>query len=148
MTTQDDGAPTRLTVTAGPYTFGGVLEGRAAPQTCAAFIPLLPFASRLIHSRWSGEAAWIPLGDLDLGVGYENHTTYPAPGHILFHPAGLSEAEILFPYGASRFHSMVGDLAGNHFLTLTDGVEHLRDLGLLCLWEGAKEIVFDLAFRR
>ncbi len=147
MTTQTHSVGTRLTVSAGPYAFGAVLEEELAPQTCQAFKAMLPFHSRIIHSRWSGEAAWIPLGDLDVGVGYENATTYPAPGHILLHPAGLSEAEILFPYGASRFHSKVGDLAGNHFLTLTDGLEHVRDLGQLVLWEGAKEIVFDLARR-
>lgn len=145
MTAQTETVGTRVTVTAGPYSFGGVLEEEHAPKTCAAFTAMLPFHSQIIHSRWSGEAAWIPLGDLDVGVGHENPTTYPAPGNILLHPAGLSEAEILFPYGASRFHSKVGDLAGNHFLTLTEGLAHLRDLGQLVLWEGAKEIVFDRA---
>lgn len=147
MTTQSGTVGTRLTVTAGPYTFGAALEEQHTPKTCDAFRAMLPFHSRIIHSRWSGEAAWIPLGDLDVGVGYENPTTYPAPGHILLHPAGLSETEILFVYGASRFHSKVGDLAGNHFLTITEGLEHLRDIGELVLWEGAKDIVFDLARR-
>jgi hypothetical protein len=136
---------TALTVTAGPYTFRGTLEEKLAPKTCAVFKGMLPFHSRIIHARWSGEAAWIPLGDLDVGLGPENPTSFPAPGHVLLYPAGLSECEILFPYGANRFYSKVGELAGNHFLTLTGGLEHLRDLGELVLWEGAKEIVFDLA---
>lgn len=145
MTTQTDAVGTLLTVTAGPYTFAGAMEEPLAPTTCKAFKAMLPFQSQIIHSRWSGEAAWIPLGDLDVGVGPENPTSFPAPGHILLHPPGLSECEILFPYGSSRFYSKVGELAGNHFLTLTEGLEHLRDLGELLLWEGAKEIVFDLA---
>jgi hypothetical protein len=136
---------TRLQVTAGPFAFAGELEEERAPKTCEAFKRMLPFRSRIIHSRWSGEAAWIPLGDLQVGVGFENHTSHPAPGHILLYPGGYSETEILFPYGGSRFASILGQLAGNHFLTLTGGVEHLRDLGELVLWEGAKDVVFDLA---
>jgi hypothetical protein len=134
---------TRLQVTAGPFTFVGVLEEERAPKTCEAFKRMLPFHSRIIHSRWSGEAAWIPLGDLEVGVGFENHTSHPAPGHILLYPGGYSETEILFPYGGSRFASILGQLAGNHFLTLTEGVEHLRELGELVLWEGAKDVVFS-----
>jgi hypothetical protein len=144
MSTETSSAGTRLTVTAGPYTFGARLEEELAPRTCEAFKRMLPFESRIIHARWSGEAAWIPLGDLDVGVGHENATSFPAPGEVLLYPPGLSECEILFPYGANRFYSKVGELAGNHFLTLTDGLDHLRDLGELVLWQGAKEIVFDL----
>ena len=51
---------------------------------------MLPYRERLIHVRWSGEACWIPLGGLDLGLGYESATSYPAPGQLLFHPGGIS----------------------------------------------------------
>jgi hypothetical protein len=68
----------------------------------------LPYQERLIHVRWSGEACWIPLGDLDLGVGYENATSYPAPGQLLLYPGGVSETEILLAYGSVRFASKVG----------------------------------------
>ena len=84
----------------------------------------LPFR-RDVHVRWSGEACWIPLGDLDLGVPYENHTSYPAPGQIILYPGGISETEILLAYGGVRFASKVGQLAGNHFLTITSGLENL-----------------------
>ncbi|HEX8230755.1 MAG TPA: DUF3830 family protein [Chloroflexia bacterium] len=134
---------TMLRITAGPYTFTGRLEEENAPQTCAAFRKLLPYRQKLIHARWSGEACWIPLGDFDLGVSYENHTSHPSRGDILFYPGGLSETEILFPYGSARFASKVGQLAANHFLTIEDGREQLADLGRLCLWEGAQEIVFE-----
>ncbi|HEX8597631.1 MAG: DUF3830 family protein [Chloroflexota bacterium] len=134
---------TMLRITAGPYTFTGRLEEENAPQTCAAFRKLLPYRQKLIHARWSGEACWIPLGDFDLGVSYENHTSHPSRGDILFYPGGLSETEILFPYGSARFASKVGQLAANHFLTIEEGREHLADLGRLCLWEGAQEIVFE-----
>lgn len=134
---------TMLRITAGPYTFTGRLEEENAPQTCAAFRKLLPYRQKLIHARWSGEACWIPLGDFDLGVSYENHTSHPSRGDILFYPGGLSETEILFPYGSARFASKVGQLAANHFLTIEEGRELLPDLGRLCLWEGAQEIVFE-----
>lgn len=86
-----------LRITAGPYEFVGRLEEAAAPKTCAAFLQRLPFRNQLIHVRWSGESAWIPLGDFDFGIGFENATSYPAPGQVLLYPGGYSETEILFP---------------------------------------------------
>lgn len=134
-----------LRVTAGPFTFGARFEDEAAPKTCARFRELLPYRQRIIHVRWSGEACWIPLGDLDLGLSYENHTSYPAPGQILLYPGGISETEILLAYGGVRFASKMGQLAGNHFITVTEGVENLAALGRMVLWEGAKEIEIGLA---
>jgi Protein of unknown function (DUF3830) len=134
---------TMLRITAGPYKFTARLEEENAPQTCAAFRKLLPYRQKLIHCRWSGESCWIPLGDFDLGVSYENHTSHPSRGDILFYPGGISETEILFPYGSTCFASKVGQLAANHFLTIEEGREHLPELGRLCLWEGAQEVVFE-----
>lgn len=134
---------TQLRITVGQWEFIARMEEEAAPQTCEAFKKLLPFHSQLIHARWSGEACWIPLGDFKLGVGFENATSYPAPGEILFYPGGYSETEILFPYGSARFASKLGQLAGNHFLTIETGREHLRELGHERLWKGAQEIVFE-----
>jgi hypothetical protein len=132
-----------LRIVAGPFEFQAVLEEAAAPKTCAAFLQNLPFRSKLIHVRWSGESAWIPLGDLDFGVGFENATSYPAPGQILLYPGGYSETEILFPYGSCCFASKMGQLAGNHFLTVVAGNENLAEIGRMCLWEGAQDIVFE-----
>lgn len=134
-----------LNITAGKYEFLARLEEQEAPKTCAAFLTKLPFVNKIIHVRWSGESAWIPLGDFAFGVGFENATSYPAPGQILLYPGGYSETEILFPYGACCFASKMGQLAGNHFLTVIEGQEHLRDLGVQCLWEGARDIRFELA---
>ena len=104
---------------------------------------MLPLHTRLIQARWSGEAAWIPFGELDLDLGYENHTSHPAPGHLLLYPGGISETEILFPYGSTLFASKMGQLAGNHFLTVVEGREQLREIGRLVLWEGAQDILFE-----
>jgi hypothetical protein len=134
---------TMLRITAGPFVFTARMEEEDAPQTCTEFRKLLPFRNKLIHARWSGEACWIPLGDFKLNVGYENHTSHPAPGQIIFYPGGYSETEILFPYGGARFASKVGQLAGNHFLTVVSGNENLRELGRKTLWEGAQDIVFE-----
>ncbi len=132
-----------LRITAGPLFFIARLEDSVAPQTCQAFRRLLPYRQKIIHARWSGEACWIPLGDFQLGVDYENHTSFPSKGELLFYPGGLSETEILFPYGSTRFASKLGQLAGNHFLTIVEGQEHLAELGRLCLWQGAQDIVFE-----
>lgn len=125
----------------GALTFTARLEERAAPQTCAAIRRLLPLKSKIVQARWSGESAWIPLGDLQTGVAQENHTSHPAPGEILLYPGGVSETEILFPYGATLFASKMGQLAGNHFATVETGREQLKELGRLVLWEGAQPIV-------
>ena len=134
-----------LRVTAAGLVFSGRFEEAAAPRTVAAFRRLLPFRNRLVQARWSGESAWVPLGDLEVGVGHENATSYPAPGQVLLYPGGYSETEILFPYGATCFASKLGQLAGNHFITLTEGLDQLPELGRRVLWEGAQEVVFEEA---
>lgn len=62
-----------IDITAGGYTFKAQFEDGNAPKTCAKFRSLLPYRERIIHVRWSGEGCWIPLGDLDLGLPFENH---------------------------------------------------------------------------
>lgn len=133
-----------LIIEAGPYKFRGRMETEKAPLTCAAFLKLLPFKQNLLHVRWSGESTWVPLGTLNVGVPPENATVYPLPGEILLYPGGLSETEVLIPYGRTQFGSKAGLLAGNHFLTVVSGNEHLPDLGRLTLWEGAQPILIDI----
>jgi hypothetical protein len=128
----------------GQFEFLARWEEADAPQSCQAFRKLLPFQSKLIQARWSGEAAWVPLGSLQLGIGFENHTSHPAAGQLLLYPGGYSETEILFPYGATCFASKMGQLAGNHFLTIVKGNEQFKALGNKVLWEGAQDIDFQL----
>ena len=132
-----------IRIKAGPFAFEARFEEAAAPKTCAKFLSLLPYKERIIHVRWSGEGCWMPLGNLDLGLSYENHTSFPAPGEFILYPGGISETEILLAYGGVRFASKVGQLAGNHFLTITQGRENLTGLGKLCLWQGAQDILFE-----
>lgn len=116
-----------------------------APATVEAFLKLLPYRERLIHVRWSGEGCWIPLGDFEPGIGFENATSHPSVGDVLFYPGGYSETEIILAYGACCFSSKLGQLAGNHFMTIVEGRDRLRELGVKCLWEGAQPIMFELA---
>ncbi len=134
----------KFKVTAGPFTFEAKLEEQLAPKTCAAFRKHLPFISKIIHVRWSGEGVWVPLGDLDFGVGYENNTCYPSAGQLILYPGGVSETEILLAYGYVSFASKAGQLSGNHFMTLTSGLENLYTLGRKVLIEGQQDIRFDL----
>ncbi|MEC5384341.1 DUF3830 family protein [Uliginosibacterium sp. H3] len=132
----------RILITAGGFRF--VAETHPdAPLTVAAFEKLLPYRQKLIHVRWSGEGCWIPMGDFKLGVDFENHTSHPSVGDVLFYPGPYSETEIIMAYGACSFSSKLGQLAGNHFLTIVEGKENLRALGVKCLWEGAQEISFE-----
>jgi hypothetical protein len=129
-------------IVAGKFRFTARLEEGTAPQTVAAFRRLLPLESKIIQARWSGQAAWIPMGDLDVGIGPENATSYPAAGELLLFPGGVSETELLFPYGHTCFASKAGQLAGNHFATIVAGGEQLQELGELVLWHGAQDISF------
>lgn len=134
---------TKLKITAGGFEFIGRLEEELAPKTCEAFKAMLPLRNKLIHVRWSGEAVWIPYGEMRLGIDYENHTSHPAKGEFLLYPGGVSEMEIIVAYGRCLFASQVGQLAGNHFMTVIEGLENLEALGKKVLWEGAQEITID-----
>ncbi len=134
----------QLVIRAGDFSFDARFEDALAPKTCEAFKRAMPFESHMIHVRWSGEGVWLPLGDLNFGVGYENHTSYPAPGQIILYPGGISETEILLAYGGVHFASKMGQLAGNHFITLTSGLERLPELGKTVLWKGAQKVRFEM----
>jgi hypothetical protein len=127
------------------HVFEARFETAAAPKTVAVFRSLLPYVNKVIHVRWSGEGVWIPLGDLNLGLSYENHTSFPAPGHMIVYPGGISETEILLAYGGVCFASKMGQLAGNHFLTITSDLDKLAAVGRAVLWEGAKTIRIESA---
>ena len=131
-----------LAITTKDLRFVARFEEELAPQSVVAFRRLLPLESSIIQARWSGQAAWIPFGELDVGVGPENATSYPAAGELLLYPGGVSETELLFPYGPTCFASKAGQLAGNHFATILEGGEHLQELGELVLWHGAQPISF------
>ncbi len=113
---------------------------RRAPRTIAAVRQLLPLQQQLLQARWSGEAAWVPLGERGLETGYENATSHPAPGELLLYTGPLSECEILLPYGACLFASRQGQLAGNHFASIVAGRADLAALGERVLWQGAQPI--------
>jgi hypothetical protein len=134
-----------LKVFAGEYVFDARFETENAPKTVAAFKARMPFIGQIVHVRWSGEGVWVPLGDADFGVENENHTSHPAPGQIILYPGGISETEILLAYGGVDFSSKMGQLAGNHFITLTSGLESLMTLGNSVLWKGAHDIRFEMA---
>jgi hypothetical protein len=133
-----------IRIKAGDNLFTAYLEEKSAPQTVAAFRRMLPYREEIIHVRWSGEACWIPMGDFDLGLGPENATSYPAPGQVLLYPGGISETEMLIAYGPCCFASKAGQLAGNHFLTIREGLDDLAALGRLTLRKGAQPITFSL----
>jgi hypothetical protein len=134
----------QLKVHVGDFTFDAKFEEKDAPKTVAAFKKAMPFVSQAIHVRWSGEGVWMPLGDLDFGVPYENHTSFPAPGHIILYPGGISETEILLAYSGVSFASKMGQLAGNHFITLTSNLDNLKEMGKTVLWKGAQAVRFEM----
>ena len=128
------------------YELAARLEQDLSPRTVAFFRTMLPYETKLIQARWSGQAAWVPMGSFDVGdLGPEDPTSHPAPGELLLYPGGLSEVEILFPYGDTCFASKAGQLAGNHSATVVDSLEHLPAIGELVLWQGAQDISFAVA---
>ena len=112
-----------------------------APRSVEVIRAMLPLDRQLVHCRWSGEGCWIPFGDAFLDLAPENATSHPSPGQVIVYPGGISECEILLAYGSVDFSSKVGQLWGNHVVSLTDGLEQLREVGRRALWEGAQPIL-------
>nr|NIN68399.1 DUF3830 family protein [Anaerolineae bacterium]NIN98490.1 DUF3830 family protein [Anaerolineae bacterium]NIQ81389.1 DUF3830 family protein [Anaerolineae bacterium] len=73
----------------------------------------------------------------------ENQTSHPGKGELLYYPGGISEKEILIPYGSACFASKGGQLPGSHFATIVEGAEWLAEMGEKTLWEGAQEIIIE-----
>jgi hypothetical protein len=136
---------TNIRIKAGPFDFEAKLEQELAPNTCSKFKGMLPFRSKIIHVRWSGEGCWIPLGDLDLGLTYENHTSFPAPGDIIVYPGGISETEILLAMAAYVSPARSGSSPATIFSRSPRAARNLTALGKMTLWQGAQDIVFELA---
>jgi hypothetical protein len=130
----------RLRVTIGGITFVAELLEDEAPETCRALIAALPIEGRVIQARWSGEAAWLPMDEYEIKVRLENATSHPSRGDLLYYPGGISEKELLIPYGSACFGSRVGQLQGNHFATIVEGAGRLGEMGRKVLWEGAQGI--------
>jgi len=108
---------------------------------------LLPYAGKVIHARWSGEALWSPLAAVmpsDLIMPRENPRGEPKPGELLLYAGARSEPEILIVYGTSRFACKAGPLEGNPVLTLEDGLDRFERLGREVLWKGAMELHIEL----
>lgn len=134
----------KVEIKSGEFRFTGVLLEEEAPEACRVFESMLPLKSKFIHVRWSGEGVWIPYGDMRTGLDYENHTSHPAKGEMLMYPGGISEMEIILSYGRCLFASQHGQLSGNHFLTITEGLDNLYEFGRKVLWDGAQEIEISL----
>jgi len=132
-----------IVVRIGSHVIRGRLEPGRSPRTVAAFVARLPWSGKLVHARWSGEALWMPLGDTSLYDDFEDATSFPAPGQVLWHPAGASEAELLIAYGPTKFASKAGQLAGNHFLTFDADPAELAEIGRSVLWNGAVDVIFE-----
>lgn len=119
------------------HRFEGRLETQAAPESCAWLLRLLPLQGHLLHARWSGEAAWAPLGP-QASLAAENAKLHPQRGQVLLYAGGLSEPELLLPYGACAFACKAGTLAGNHAITLEGDLDALAGIGTRLLWKGAQ----------
>ena len=102
------------------------LEMDAAPKTCdgvrrRAPLPQQAHASAMERRSRVDSARWIATS------ASRSRTTRAIrrPDEILLYPGGYSETEILVPYGNTMFASKLGQLAGNHFLTVIEGQEQL-----------------------
>src|SRR2546430_13560511 len=103
-----------LKIRVAPLTFTARLEEKSAPKTVAVIRKMLPLRSKIVHCRWSGESTRIPMADKQLGPDFENHTSHPAPGMLLLYPGGVSQPELLFPYGPLAVASQACRLAAYH----------------------------------
>lgn len=133
-----------LKITIGEHVFKAKLHTDKAPETCRMLMEKMPIKGKAIQARWSGEAAWLQMDPLGVEAPQENATSYPGPGQLLYYPGGVSEKEILIPYGSAIFASKFGLLPGNHFATIVEGVELLEKMGETVLWKGAQDIRLEV----
>ena len=133
----------RLKITIGSIPFEAELHEKVAPNTCKAIQEILPIRGKIIQARWSGEAAWLPMDLWGMEVPFENVTSHPSRGDLLYYPGEISEKELLISYGSTLFSSKVGQLQGNHFASIVEGIDRLEDMGRKILWEGAQEIIIE-----
>jgi len=129
-----------LNLIIGEYVFKAETHQQKAPETCKKIKEALPIVGKAIQARWSGEAVWVQMDSYGIDVPLENHTSYPSKGELLYYPGGISEKEILIPYGSAKFASKVGLLPGNHFATIVEGLEQIEELGRSVLWKGSHNI--------
>jgi hypothetical protein len=122
------------------FLFKAEMHTDKTPNTCRLLLENMPITGKAIQARWSGEAAWLQMDTYGIEVPQENATSYPGKGQLLYYPGGVSEKEMLFPYGSAIFASKFGLLPGNHFATIIKGNESLEKMGNKVLWEGAQEI--------
>lgn len=45
----------KIKVTTAPFIFDAILEMEKAPKTRTAFLAKMPFSSKIVHVRWSGD---------------------------------------------------------------------------------------------
>jgi hypothetical protein len=135
----------QIYLTIGNHRFAGMLRDDIAPKTCSVLRAMLPLKSPVVHARWSGEACWAPLGELDLKLPPENATSFPRPGEVILYPGGISETEILIAYGPVRFGCKAGQLAGNPVITITHDLDQLADVCRDVLHSGKKDLTIECA---
>ena len=133
----------RLKISVGDLVLIADMHKEKAPETCRLLVESFPIEGKLIQARWSGEAAWLQMDPYGIEVPQENATSYPGQGQLLYYPGGVSEKEILIPYGSACFASKFGLLPGNHFATIIEG--DLEKLGKKVLWDGAQPIKIEIA---
>ena len=133
----------QLIIHAGDFTFNARFEEELAPKTVAAFRKAMPFESQAIHVRWSGEAGWIPLGDLDLGAGVRK--PHQLPGAGTHHPLPRRNQRDRDPAGLwwRAVREQDGSTRGQPFHHPDLGLENLTTFGKTVLWKGAQKIRFE-----
>jgi hypothetical protein len=134
-----------ISITIGEHKIKARLHTDKAPETCRLLAESMPITGNLIQARWSGEAAWLQMDAYGAEAPQENATSYPGPGQLLYYPGGVSEKEILIPYGSACFAIKFGLLPGNHFATVIDGFNLLEEIGQKVLWGGAQPIRIEIA---
>ena len=139
----------KVEIKSGEFRFVGKLVDRgSARKTCRVFENMLPLKSQFIHVRWSGEGVWIPYGRSADGSGLRKpyvsscqrercsctSRRHQRDGNHHVLPARMSA-------------SQHGQLSGNHFLTIIEGLDDLYDFGRKVLYDGLHRILKSLCWK-
>ena len=131
-----------LEIDAGGFRFVARWEEELAPQTVAAFTRDPPLRGPDHPLPLERRVELDPLGRPRPRDRPRERHQLSAPGRARALSRRGERDGAPVPYGYCHFASKAGELWANHFATLVEGDEHLKELGRLTLWEGAQPIWF------
>ncbi len=115
------------------------LHEDVAPKTVDRIWNALPVEQKLRHVRWSGNAAYVLVPELeDPSFPLENQVSFYVSGAVAYRP---EHGELAFSYGQAQARDLAGNGWASHFATLQGDTAEFLKMLQRTQREGAKRLV-------